>query len=53
MLISLYDRVLLKTGEAATIIKIYQQGVAYEAEVDYEEGTFTETIKQEQIERII
>lgn len=29
-----YDKVLLKTGEIAYIVEIWEQGIAYEADID-------------------
>ena len=34
MKISLYDKVKLKNGSNATIVDIYEQGVAYEADIE-------------------
>lgn len=53
-MISLFDKVKLKTGETAYIVEVYEQGVAYEADIDREDGSVdTETIKQEDIECIM
>ena len=53
----LYDRVILKTGETARIVEIYEFGTAYEADIDKDNGeyveTITETIYQEDIAKII
>ncbi|MCL2108062.1 MAG: hypothetical protein FWH20_01775 [Oscillospiraceae bacterium] len=43
-----YDHVVLKTGEHAAIVEIWEQGVAYEADVetsphDYETRTINHT----------
>lgn len=54
MNIRLYDRVLLKTGEAADIVEIYEQGVAYEAVIDRLDGDVdNDIIKQEDIQKVI
>ena len=54
MIIKEFDKVLLKTGETAYIVEIYEQGVAYEADVDKADGnTETETISHTDIERIL
>lgn len=57
MVPKLYDKVILKTGETAHIVEIYESGVAYEADIDKDVGeyieTVTETIKQDDIERIV
>lgn len=49
-----FDKVLLKTGETAYIVEIYEQGVAYEADIDKIDGTVgTDTIKHADIEKIL
>lgn len=57
MIPRLYDTVILKTGEMAHIVEIYESGVAYEADIDKDVGdyieTVTETIKQDDIEKIV
>lgn len=58
MTIQMYDKVKLKNGKQATIVEIYEQGNAYEADIliddsgEYPEYD-TETIKHEEIEKII
>ena len=52
-MIKLYDKVLLKSGETAFIVEIYEQGVAYEADIERDGITITDTIKQEDIQTII
>ena len=49
MKIELYDRVYLKSGVSASIVAIYEPGVAYEADIDYPDVTETDPIKQEEI----
>jgi len=50
MEIKLYDRVRLKSGETASIVEIYEAGVAYEADIDRSDGRIeTDTIKHEDI----
>ena len=45
MEIKLYDRVRLKSGETASIVEIYEAGVAYEADIDRSDGRIeTDTI---------
>lgn len=52
MNLEMFDKVLLKTGETAYIVEIYEQGVAYEADIDRADGTIeTDTIKYSDIER--
>ena len=54
MKIELYDRVLLKSGNEASIVYIYEQGKAYEADIDMPNGdTTTETIKHQDIKKKI
>jgi hypothetical protein len=54
MEIQLNDKVLLKNGETAHIVEIYKQGVAYEGEINKQDGDLnTDLIKQEDIEMII
>lgn len=58
MKIKMYDIVKLKDGREATIIEVYEQGKAYEADIlvddtgEYPEYE-TETIKHENIENIV
>ncbi len=58
MIIKMYDVVKLKDGREATIVEIYEQGKAYEADIlindtgEYPEYE-TETIKYEDIQEII
>ena len=54
MEIKLFDKVLLKNGETAYIVEIYEQGVAYEADIDKIDGIInTDTIKHDDIGRVI
>ncbi len=49
----LYSRVQLVTGEEASIVEILEDGKAYLADIDHDDGsTTTELIKQEQIKAI-
>lgn len=50
----MFDKILLKTGEIAYIVEIYEQGVAYEADIDKADGSIkTDTIKHDEIEKIL
>ena len=50
----MFDKVLLKTGETAYIVEIYEQGVAYEADIDRADGTTeTDTIKHADIKKVL
>ena len=52
--IKLYDKVRLKSGETASIVEIYEPGVAYEADIDRLDGTIdTDTIQQEDIVAVV
>lgn len=52
--IQIFDKVLLKTGETAYIVEIYEQGKAYEADIDRANGCIdTYTIKYSDIEKVI
>ena len=51
--IHLFDKVLLKTGRTAYIVEIYEPGVAYEADIDQDGETITETIRQSDIAKVI
>lgn len=53
MTIKLYDRVKLKNGKNASIVEIYEQGVAYAADIDDGDECITETIWQEEIAEVI
>lgn len=52
MEIEIYDKVKLKTGEIACIVEVYEQGTAYEADIEKEEGIETDTIKHSDIEYV-
>lgn len=58
MIIKMYDVVRLKNGKEATIVEIYEEGKAYEADIlvddtgEYPEYE-TETIRYEDIQEII
>lgn len=45
MKIEMYDKVKLKTGEIAHIVEIYEQGAAYEADIEKSGDIETDTIK--------
>ena len=54
MSIKMFDKILLKTGETAYIVEIYEQGVAYEADIDKADGSIeTDTIKHYDIVRVL
>lgn len=48
----LYDKVLLKSGETAYIVEIYNGGEAYEMDINKDNGKIvTDTVWPEQIEK--
>ena len=50
MLIELFDKIKLKNGKTAHIVEIYEQGIAYEADIDETDGEYTtDTIKHSEI----
>ena len=54
MEIKMFDKVLLRTGETAYIVEIWEKGVAYEADINRKNGkTETDTIKHSDIEKVI
>ena len=54
MKLEMYDKVLLKTGETAYVVEIYDNGAAYEMDINKVDGcTDTDTVYPEEIERKI
>ena len=53
MEIKLYDKVKLKDGRKASIVEIYEQGKAYEADIDEKDECITDTIKHSDIIEIL
>ena len=51
--ILLYDKVKLKDGREATIVEIYEQGKAYEADIQEDDDYITDTIDHEEIATVI
>lgn len=52
MELKMFDKVLLKTGETAYIVEIYNSGKAYEMDIDKPDGTIiTDTVWPDQIEK--
>ena len=50
-----YDKVKLKSGEIARIVEVYEDGVAYEAEIFRPNGEFSvsvDTVKHDEIESV-
>lgn len=48
-----YDRVLLKDGDYASIVEIFDDGEAFVADIDRKDGTVTEWLRQKDIEKVI
>ena len=53
MKIKQYDRVLLKGGDYASIVEIFDGGKAFIADIDRKYGTETDWIKPEDIKKVI
>ena len=52
-ILNLYEKVKLKNGNVAYIVDIYNNGEAYEADIDMPDGSIiTDTIMPEDIELI-
>ena len=52
MNLKMFDKVILKTGETAYVVDIYNDGEAYEMDIDKSDGSIiTDTVKPEQIEK--
>ncbi len=53
MKIKQYDRVLLKDGNKAYIVEIFEDGKLFLADVDKDGDTYTEDVKFEEIEKVV
>ena len=53
MKIEQYDRVLLKNGDYASIVEIFDDGKAFLADVDKKTGTETDWLKPEEIDKVV
>lgn len=52
MKLEMFDKVLLKTGETAFIVDIYDEGKAYEMNINTNTGKIvTDTVWSDQIEK--
>lgn len=52
MKLKMFDKVILKTGETAYVVEIYNHGEAYEMDIDQKDGSIvTDTVRPNQIER--
>ena len=53
MKIEQYDRVLLKDGNKASIVEIFEEGKLFLADIDKDGDTYTEEVKAEEIEKVL
>ena len=53
MKVKQYDKVILKTGESATIVEIFGDGKVFIADIERNEDIDTEYVKIEEIEGMI
>lgn len=53
MIMKIYDKIKLKDGRKATIVEIYKQGEAYEADIETDGDYITDTIKHSDIAAVI
>ena len=51
--IKLYDRVLLKDGNRASIVEIYEPDKYFIADIDTKDGIVTEDLRVERIEKVL
>ena len=52
-MIKQYDHIILKSGNHAVIVEIWEEGVSYEADIEMELGEYkTETIKHADIKSV-
>ena len=53
MLVKQYDRVLLKDGNRASIVEIFEEGKLFLADIDKDDDTYTEEITIEDIYELL
>ena len=53
MKIKQYDRVLLKDGDYASIVEIFDDGKAFLADIDRKDGTETDWLNLEEIKGVL
>lgn len=53
MKIKQYDRVLLKDGNEASIVEIFEEDVAFLADIDKDGDTYTEDVTITEIQKVI
>ncbi len=53
MKIKQYDRVLLKDGNKASIVEIFEEDYFFLADIDKNGDTYTEDLRIDQIEKVL
>lgn len=53
MKIKQYDRVLLKDGNKASIVEIFEENKLFLADLDKDDDTYTEELKIEEIKEVL
>lgn len=53
MKIKQYDKVLLKDGDTAYIVEVFDGGKAFIADIDRKDGTETDWITPDKIEKVL
>jgi hypothetical protein len=53
MKIELYDKIMLKDGDQAYIVEIFDDGKVFVADVDRDDGTHTEWVLPQEIDKVI
>lgn len=53
MKIRQYDRVLLKDGNQASIVEIFEEDKFFLADIDRDGDTYTEELRIEEIEKVL
>ena len=53
MKIRQYDRVLLKDGNEASIVEIFEEDRLFLADIDKDGDTYTEDLKMEDIKKVL
>lgn len=53
MTLNLYDKVILKNGNIGYIVEIYNNGEAFEADIDTPNGTITDTVYPDDIDHLV
>ena len=53
MKIQQYDRVLLKNGNRASIVEIFEEDKFFLADIDRDGDTYTEELSVEEIEKVL